>query len=126
MAATVPNCRAYDPAFSYEVAVILDHGMRTMLEDGRDEFYYLTVMNENYAQPSMPEGIQANIIKGLYCFTRSPAKEGTPSVRLVGSGAILPEVIEAGKMLERDWGSSSSLTLPEFLPSRGDAARSAG
>lgn len=104
MAATVPNCRAYDPAFSYEVAVVLDHGMRAMLEEGRDEFYYLTVMNENYAQPSMPENVQASIIKGLYCFTRSATKIRIPSVRLVGSGAILPEVIEAGKMLEQDWG----------------------
>jgi pyruvate dehydrogenase E1 component len=104
IAATVPNCRAYDPAFSYEVAVIVDHGMRAMLEEGRDEFYYLTVMNENYSQPSMPEHAQADIVKGLYRFTGSAAGKGAPSVRLVGSGAILPEVIEAGKMLERDWG----------------------
>jgi pyruvate dehydrogenase E1 component len=106
IAATVPNCRAYDPAFAYEVAAIVDHGMRAMLEEGRDEFYYLTVMNENYSQPSMPEHVQADIIKGLYRFTGSATSKGTPSVRLVGSGAILPEVIEAGKMLERDWGIS--------------------
>jgi pyruvate dehydrogenase E1 component len=104
MAATVPNCRAYDPAFAYEVATIIDHGMRAMLEESRDEFYYLTVMNENYAQPSMPENVQADIVKGLYCFART-GKTST-SVRLVGSGAILPEVIEAGKLLERDWGIS--------------------
>jgi pyruvate dehydrogenase E1 component len=84
--------------------VIVDHGMRAMLEEGRDEFYYLTVMNENYSQPSMPEHAQADIVKGLYRFTGSAAGKGAPSVRLVGSGAILPEVIEAGKMLERDWG----------------------
>lgn len=106
MAATVPNCRAYDPAFSYEVAVILDRGMRAMLEEDRDEFYYLTVMNENYSQPSMPQGIEADIVKGLYCFARSAEKTDVPSVRLVGSGAILPEVIQAGKMLGSEWGIS--------------------
>lgn len=106
MAASIPNCRAYDPAFAYEVAVILDYGMRAMLVEGRDEFYYLTVMNENYAQPSLPKDVQSDIIKGLYCVSRSSAADGVPRVRLVGSGAILPEVIEAGKALERDWGIS--------------------
>ncbi|MGY3564299.1 pyruvate dehydrogenase E1 component [Bradyrhizobium sp. USDA 4463] len=109
MAASIPNCRAYDPAFAYEVAVILDYGMRAMLEDGRDEFYYLTVMNENYAQPSLPKDVQSDIIKGLYCVSRSAAADGVPHVRLVGSGAILPEVIEAGKTLERDWGISHEI-----------------
>ncbi|SFJ81972.1 alpha-ketoglutarate dehydrogenase [Bradyrhizobium sp. Gha] len=109
MAASIPNCRAYDPAFAYEVAVILDYGMRAMLEEGRDEFYYLTVMNENYPQPSLPKDIQSDIIKGLYCVSRSSAADGVPHVRLVGSGAILPEVIEAGKALERDWGISHEI-----------------
>ena len=66
IAATIPNCRAYDPAFAYELAVIVDHGARAMMEEGKDEFYYVTAMNENYAQPSMPEGVEDDIIKGLY------------------------------------------------------------
>lgn len=101
IAATIPNCRAYDPAFSYEVAVIVDHGMHAMLEEGRDEFYYLTVMNENYAQPTMPVDVRDDIIKGLYRIVSS--ENGPAKVRLVGSGAILPEALEAAKMLESDW-----------------------
>jgi pyruvate dehydrogenase E1 component len=107
IAATIPNCRAYDPAFSYEVATIVDHGMRSMLEEGRDEFYYLTVMNENYAQPSMPAGVQDDIIKGLYRIVAT--KTVSPQVRLVGSGAILPEVLAAAKMLEDDWQIASEV-----------------
>jgi pyruvate dehydrogenase E1 component len=107
IAATIPNCRAYDPAFSYEVATIVDHGMRSMLEEGRDEFYYLTVMNENYAQPSMPAGVQDDIIKGLYRIVAT--KTVSPQVRLVGSGAILPEVLAAAKMLEEDWQIASEV-----------------
>ncbi|WP_415011923.1 alpha-ketoglutarate dehydrogenase [Amaricoccus sp.] len=101
-AATVPNCRAYDPAFAYEMAVILDHGMRAMLEEQRDEFYYITAMNENYAQPSLPAGVEADIVKGMYRFG-SFGPGGTAQVRLVGSGAILPEVIHAARMLADDW-----------------------
>jgi pyruvate dehydrogenase complex dehydrogenase (E1) component len=70
VAATIPNCRAYDPSFAYEMAVILDHGARSMMEEGKDEFYYVTAMNENYDQPSMPENAEAGIIKGLYLLGR--------------------------------------------------------
>ncbi|GGI33363.1 alpha-ketoglutarate dehydrogenase [Bradyrhizobium guangdongense] len=101
MAATVPNCRAYDPAFSYEVAVIVDHGMRSMLEQGNDEFYYLTAMNENYAQPSMPDDAREGIIKGLYRVL--PSADGPGKIRLVGSGAILPEALAAAAMLQSEW-----------------------
>jgi pyruvate dehydrogenase E1 component len=101
VAATIPNCRAYDPAFSYEVAVVVDHGMRSMLEEGRDEFYYLTVMNENYAQPSMPGDVRDDIIKGLYRVIASA--DASPKVRLVGSGAILPEALAAAQMLQSEW-----------------------
>jgi pyruvate dehydrogenase E1 component len=101
MAATVPNCRAYDPAFSYEVAVIVDHGMRSMLQEGNDEFYYLTVMNENYAQPSMPDDARDGIIKGLYRII--PSSDGGPKIRLLGSGAILPETLAAAAMLQNEW-----------------------
>ncbi|WP_372613983.1 alpha-ketoglutarate dehydrogenase [Halomonas sp.] len=101
IAATVPNCRAYDPAFAHEVAVIMDHGMREMLEEGQDVFYYVTLTNENTAQPSQPEGVEADIIKGLY---RLPSHApSTPKVRLLGSGAILNEVIRAADLLAEDW-----------------------
>lgn len=86
---------------SYEVAVIVDHGMHAMLEERRDEFYNLTVMNENYAQPTMPVDVRDDIIKGLYRIISS--ENGPAKVRLVGSGAILPEALEAAKMLESDW-----------------------
>ena len=104
MAAAVPNCRAYDPAYAYEMAVILDHGARAMMEEQRDEFYYITAMNENYAQPSMPEGTAEDIIKGLYRLATNAPKKDAPRVRLLGSGAILPEVVAAAKLLSDDWG----------------------
>ena len=75
VAATIPNCRAYDPAFAYEIAVIFDRGARAMMEEGRDEFYYVTAMNENYAQPSMPEGVEDGIVKGLYRVRRASDRE---------------------------------------------------
>ncbi len=103
IAATVPNCCAYDPAFAYELAIILDHGARAMLETGRDVFYYITVMNENYAQPTIPEGVEAHIVKGLYRFTTYASGDDKPRVRLLGSGAILREVLEAAAILSNEW-----------------------
>ncbi|MGN8062442.1 alpha-ketoglutarate dehydrogenase [Ralstonia sp. 22111] len=101
-ASTVPNCRAWDPAFAYEVAVILDEGMRAMLERQEDTFYYLTVTNENYAQPSMPEGdLREGILKGMYPL--APQSMPTARVQLLGSGAILGEVMAAAQMLQDDW-----------------------
>ncbi|WP_413708206.1 alpha-ketoglutarate dehydrogenase [Ralstonia sp. Ralssp110] len=101
-ASTVPNCRAWDPAFAYEVAVILDEGMRAMLERQEDMFYYLTVTNENYAQPSMPSSdLRAGILKGMYPLT--PQSLPTARVQLLGSGAILGEVMAAAQMLKEDW-----------------------
>ncbi|WP_247998036.1 alpha-ketoglutarate dehydrogenase [Brucella tritici] len=109
IAATIPNCRAYDPAFAYEMAVIVDHGARRMMEEGKDEFYYITAMNENYAQPTMPEGVEGDIIKGLYCIEKRGAKKTEAPVRLVGSGTILMQVLEAARMLEDDWGIASEV-----------------
>jgi pyruvate dehydrogenase E1 component len=103
MAALIPNCRAYDPAFAGELAVILDHGARQMLERGNDVFYYLTVMNENYPQPSLPAGVAADVIRGLYRFDQTAVEGALGMVRLLGSGAILREVIAASAMLARDW-----------------------
>ena len=99
-ASFVPNCRAYDPCFASECAVILDHGMRAMLERGEDVFYYVTLMNENYPQPSLQAGSEADIVKGLH---RVRACTGTAQVRLVGSGAILREAIEAATLLKDDF-----------------------
>ncbi|QEY72045.1 alpha-ketoglutarate dehydrogenase [Pseudomonas denitrificans (nom. rej.)] len=107
IAATVPNCRAYDPAFASEAAVIIDHGGRRMLEEQHDEFYYLTVNNENYVQAPLDAAQHADVIKGMRLFdTRG---EGAPAVRLLGSGAILREVIAAAELLAEDWGVASEI-----------------
>jgi pyruvate dehydrogenase E1 component len=110
-ASTIPNCRAYDPAFAYEVAAIVDEGMREMVEQQRDVFYYVTVMNENYAQPSVPGGdlqaLREGILKGIYPLTAQvPAQDQQSKqaqVQLLGAGAILGEVIAAQQMLKDDW-----------------------
>ncbi|KES23051.1 alpha-ketoglutarate dehydrogenase [Pseudomonas sp. AAC] len=109
MAATVPNCRAYDPAFAGELAVILDHGMRQMMERDVDEFYYITVMNENYAQPSLPPAVEEQVIRGMYRYAATDAPASRGSVRLLGSGTILREVIAAAELLATDWQVSSEL-----------------
>ena len=101
--ATVPSCRAYDPAFAYELAVILQRGMREMLEEQADHFYYVTLMNANYAQPSIPAGeeVREGILKGIY---RLPdAQTARKRVQLLGSGAIMMEVLAARDLLSRDW-----------------------
>jgi pyruvate dehydrogenase E1 component len=98
VAATVPNCRAYDPAFAGELAVIVDRGMREMLVEQQDVFYYLTLMNENYAQPNVPAGAENDIVSGCYRFA-SHGASGGPRVTLLGSGAILTEVIQAARDL---------------------------
>ncbi len=110
LASTIPNCRAYDPAFAGEVAVIVDYGARRMLEAGEDEFYYLTVMNENYAQPTLPAGAAGDVIRGMYRFAvNAVPAAGVRRVRLLGSGAILREVIAAGEMLAADWGIANEV-----------------
>jgi pyruvate dehydrogenase E1 component len=110
IAATVPNCRAYDPAFAYEVATIFDHGARGMMEHGRDEFYYITVTNESYSQPSMPADVSAaDIVKGMYRLKARAPEHSLGFVRLLGSGAILREASEASRELEIEWGVSSEV-----------------
>ncbi|WPN44586.1 alpha-ketoglutarate dehydrogenase [Pseudomonas sp. P8_241] len=109
VAATVPNCRAYDPAFAGELAVIVDHGMRQMMERDVDEFYYITVMNENYAQPSLPSGVEDQIIRGMYRYAVADAPASRGAVRLLGSGTILREVIAASELLLADWQVSSEV-----------------
>ncbi|WP_223569775.1 alpha-ketoglutarate dehydrogenase [Pseudomonas sp. BF-R-26] len=109
IASMVPNCRAYDPAFAGEFAVILDHGMRQMLERQVDEFYYVTLMNENYAQPTLPEGVESDIIKGMYRYATQSVDSSRGSVRLLGSGTILLEVIAAAELLAQDWNIESEI-----------------
>jgi pyruvate dehydrogenase E1 component len=109
MAATIQNCRAYDPAFAGELAVILDHGARQMLERREDLFYYLTVMNEKYAQPSLPAGAEDGVIRGMYRFWTREVEAAPGKVRLLGSGAILREVIAASELLVQDWQVSSEV-----------------
>ena len=103
VAATIPNCKAYDPAFAGEMAVIIDHGMREMVTEQRDVFYYVTLMNENYAQPNLPAGVENDILKGCYHF-QGPAAHlplNAPRVSLMGSGAILLEVLKAADLLAK-------------------------
>jgi pyruvate dehydrogenase E1 component len=111
VASTIPNCRAYDPAFAYEVAAIVDEGMREMVERQQDVFYYVTVMNENYAQPSVPGGdlalLREGILKGMYPLAIEP--DATAQVQLLGAGAILGEVIAARQMLRDEWGIEAAV-----------------
>jgi pyruvate dehydrogenase E1 component len=104
-ASTVPNCRAYDPCFAYEIAIILEHGLQTMLSAQEDIFYYLTVMNENYPHPAMPRNAETGIVRGMYMLRPSELAEDTISARvqLIASGAILREAVAAAEILERDW-----------------------
>jgi pyruvate dehydrogenase E1 component len=98
-AAATPNIKAYDLAYAYEIATVIHHGMKEMCQDNKDVIYYLTLENENYAHPSMPDGVAYDIIKGLY-KTRSTEK---PILRLFGSGPIMGEVIAAAELLKKDW-----------------------
>jgi pyruvate dehydrogenase E1 component len=103
VAATVPNCRAYDPAFACELAVIVDYGMRQMMERDEDQFYYITVMNENYPQPSLHPGVEGEIIRGMYRYATHEVAAPRARVRLLGSGAILREAIGAAELLATRW-----------------------
>jgi pyruvate dehydrogenase E1 component len=122
MAATIPNCRAYDPAFAGELAVILDHGAREMVEQGRDVFYYLTVMNENYEQPDLPAAAHEGVIKGMYAFAYHRPEGALGCVHLLGSGAILREVAAAAELLAQDWQVASDIWS---VTSFGELAREA-
>jgi pyruvate dehydrogenase E1 component len=114
-ASAFPTCISYDPTFSYEVAVIIKDGLRRMYAEQEDHFYYITVMNENYVHPAMPEGAEASIIKGMYRFGGGDAKAKSPRVQLLGSGTIFREVIAAADLLRNDWGVESDLwSCPSF------------
>ena len=102
LASTIPNCRSYDPTYGYELAVIIREGIRQMTEEQQNVFYYLTVMNESYTQPAMPEGVEDGIIKGMYLLEEDK-KEAACHVQLLGSGTILREVREAAKILREEY-----------------------
>ena len=101
LASTIPNCRAYDPTYAYELGVIVRDGLRRMCEEQEDVFYYLTVMNENYRQPPMPEDVEEGILRGMY-LVREGASDRPHRVQLLGSGAILREVLAGAELLESD------------------------
>ncbi len=105
VAATIPSCRAYDPCFGYELAAIVHDGMRRMLQAQEDVFYYITVMNENYAQPAMPAGAEEGILRGMHCIKKTSGA----AVQLLGSGTILREVLAAAEMLEQDFGIAANV-----------------
>ncbi|WP_131783431.1 pyruvate dehydrogenase (acetyl-transferring), homodimeric type [Legionella gresilensis] len=108
MASTIPNCVTYDPTYAYELAVIIQDGLRRMYVDQENIFYYITVMNENYSQPEMPEGVQEGILKGMYQLRKS-SKKGKAHLQLLGSGTILREVIAAAELLQKDYKVSADI-----------------
>ncbi|MBL9059700.1 MAG: pyruvate dehydrogenase (acetyl-transferring), homodimeric type, partial [Mangrovicoccus sp.] len=126
LAGTIPNCVTYDPTFQYEVAVIVQNGLKRMYVDQEDVFFYLTLMNENYSHPDMPMGVEQDIIRGLYRL-KEVAKPGKKHVTLLGSGTILMQAIKAAKMLEDDFGVTSEIwsatSLNELARDGQDVAR---
>ncbi|MEO6835632.1 MAG: pyruvate dehydrogenase (acetyl-transferring), homodimeric type [Candidatus Tumulicola sp.] len=126
-ASFIPNCKSYDPTYGYEVAAIIQDGLRRMLTDQEDGYYYITLLNENYAHPAMPEGALEGILRGMYLLRdggESPKNE--PRVQLFGSGAILREVLAAADLLEKEWNVRSdvwSVTSFNELQRDGVAAR---
>jgi pyruvate dehydrogenase E1 component len=126
LASTIPNCITYDPTFSYEVAVLVHHGLERMYVDQEDVYFYLTLMNENYSHPDMPEGAEEGIIKGLYRLSEVK-KPGKNHVNLMGSGTILVQAMKAAKMLEVDFGVTadiwSATSFNELARDGQDAAR---
>ena len=125
LATTVPSCVAYDPTYAYELAVIVQDGMRRMFSEQENVFYYITVMNENYVMPEMPQGAREGIVKGMYLLSDAGARPG-PRVQLLGSGTILREVLAAAELLEKDFGVSAdvwSVTSFTELAREGEAVQ---
>jgi pyruvate dehydrogenase E1 component len=109
LASTIPNCLSYDPTFAYELAVIIQDGLRRMYQEQEDIFYYITVMNENYVHPAMPEGVEKGILKGMYLLSEARAARNAPRVQLLGSGTILREVMAGAELLEKDFGVAADI-----------------
>jgi pyruvate dehydrogenase E1 component len=117
-ASTVPNCRAYDPCFAYELAAIVEDGARRMLEAQEDVFYYVTVANENYPHPTAPDNAREGILRGMYRL-----REGSQA-QLLGSGPILREVLAAAELLQKDWKISAAVwSVTSFTELRRDGMR---
>ncbi|MBC7701039.1 MAG: pyruvate dehydrogenase (acetyl-transferring), homodimeric type [Massilia sp.] len=117
VASTIPNCLSYDPTYAHEVAVIVQHGLKRMVEQQENVFYYLTLLNENYSQPGLREGTEAEIIKGMYLLQEGAngLPKGSPRVNLLGSGSILRESVAARELLEADWGVAANVwSCPSF------------
>jgi pyruvate dehydrogenase E1 component len=120
LASTVPNCVAYDPTFAYELAVIVQDGLRRMYAEQEDIFYYITCMNENYVHPPMPQGAEQGILKGMYLL--KSGSRGKVRVNLLGSGTILREVLFAAEILEKDYGVPADVfSVPSFSELRREA-----
>jgi len=126
LASTIPNCVSYDPTFAYELAVIIQDGLRRMYEQQEDIYYYITVMNENYAHPPMPEGVEKGILRGMYLFSEGKVtKKNQLKVQLLGSGTILREVIAGAALLEKDFGISADIwSVTSFNELRRDGIES--
>jgi len=125
IAATIPNCKAYDPAYAGELAVIIDHGMREMLVEQQDVFYYVTTMNENYAQPSLPPGVESDVIRGCYQLgSYGSAGPAGRAVTLMGSGAILTEVVKAAHLLAEEGFGVDVFSVTSWSELARDGARS--
>jgi pyruvate dehydrogenase E1 component len=115
LASTIPNCLPYDPTFAHEVAVIMHDGLKRMVEKQEDVFYYITLMNENYAHPGLKPGQEEGILKGMYLLQPSAQKKAKLRVQLMGSGTILREVIEGARLLEEDWDVAADIwSAPSF------------
>ncbi|BAU56533.1 pyruvate dehydrogenase (acetyl-transferring), homodimeric type [Halorhodospira halochloris] len=115
LASAIPNCISYDPAFAYELAVILQGGMQRMFADQDNVFFYITIYNENYPQPALPQGVEEGILRGMYCFSHGDAASDAPRVQLLGSGSIMREVMAAAQLLEDDWGVQADIwSCPSF------------
>jgi pyruvate dehydrogenase E1 component len=127
LAGTVPNCVSYDPTFGYEIAVIVQNGLQRMYGDQEDVYYYLTVENENYHHPAMPEGAEEGIVKGLYRFSKTD-KPGDKHVNLMSCGSIFQQALRAKEMLETDFGITADLwaatSLNELAREAQDCERS--
>ncbi len=108
-ASTIPNCVSYDPTFAYELAVIVQDGLRRMYQEQEDIYYYITVMNENYPQPELPKGSEPGILKGMYLFRESSKRSKALRIQLLGSGTILREVIAAAKILKEEYSINSDI-----------------
>jgi pyruvate dehydrogenase E1 component len=115
LAGTIPNCVSYDPTFAHEVAVIMHHGLKRMVEQQDNVYYYITLLNENYAMPGLRAGTQEHILKGMYLLQEARQKRGALTVNLLGSGSILRESIAARDLLEKDHGIVANIfSTPSF------------